>query len=214
MLGDTGTSTRRFEMKIETCRLKLREITPSTGFLQASVIVGFALLTWLGALVRVPLPFTPVPGTLQTLPVLLSGAILGARRGAASQAVYLLAGLSGLPVFALPGAGPSYLLGPTGGYLAGFILAPLLTGVLYRRLSGVWGGRLLALAAGQAAIDLCGFLWLGLWLGGGWEGAFRGGVVPFIVPDLAKVVVAAGLLAGWGRLRRAKEAGCGQRTES
>src|SRR5437867_320991 len=76
-------------------------------------VLGFALLTWAGARISVPLPFTPVPGTLQVLAVLLAGAILGARAGAASQAAYVGAGMAGLPVFVLPGAGPGYLLGPT-----------------------------------------------------------------------------------------------------
>src|SRR5262249_33431457 len=83
---------------------------------RAFLVLSFALVTWGAARISVPLPMTPVPGTLQTLAVLLAGAVLGRRAGAASQASYLLMGVAGLPVFALPGSGPTYLLGPTGGY--------------------------------------------------------------------------------------------------
>src|SRR5262245_52763921 len=117
-------------------------VLPTAHPLTRSVLViGFALLTWAGAKVAVPLPFTPVPGTLQTLAVLLAGAMLGARAGAASQMAYLVMGLAGLPVFALPGAGPAYFLGPTGGYLVGFILAAWRHGSLPRTVRGygVWG---------------------------------------------------------------------------
>jgi len=94
--------------------------------------VGFALLTVIGAKIRVPLPFTPVPGTLQTIPVLLAGILLGARAGASSQILYLSLGMAGIPVFALAGAGPAYLLGPTGGFLPGFVAAAFVTGRRFR----------------------------------------------------------------------------------
>src|SRR5262245_41782242 len=105
---------------------------PETGaalhVVRVGMVIGFAFLTWAGARVSVPIPFTPVPATLQTLAVLLAGAFLGARAGAASQTIYIMMGIAGLPVFALPGGGPAYLLGPTGGYLAGFVAAPFIVG--------------------------------------------------------------------------------------
>ena len=171
------------------------------GLARAVTVVGFALLTWAGARIRVPLPFTPVPGTLQTLPVLLAGALLGARAGAASQMTYLLMGLSGLPVFALPGAGPAYLLGPTGGYLIGFIAAAWVTGWATRALPGLGGLRLpLALLAGSGSLYLCGLAWLTVVLGGDLGTAVRTGLLPFMMFDLAKIAVAAAVVAGCARL--------------
>jgi biotin transport system substrate-specific component len=166
---------------------------------RVALVCGFALLTWVGAKISVPLPLTPVPGTLQTLAVLLAGALLGARAGAASQAAYLLMGIAGLPVFALPGAGPGYLLGPTGGYLVGLPVAAYVTGLLLARVRG----RGIALSMfmfvlGAATIHLFGFAWLLVVLGDP-AAALRAGVLPFIAFDLAKVVVATGLHTGYLR---------------
>jgi biotin transport system substrate-specific component len=163
------------------------------------LVIGFALLTWAGARVAVPLPFTPVPGTLQTLAVLMAGAMLGARAGAASQLAYLLMGLAGLPVFALPGAGPAYFLGPTGGYLVGFILAAWTTGSLTRRLGGfgVWGAGA-AFLAGAISVHACGLAWLTVLMGSP-VAAWRAGMLPFLLFDLAKVMVATGVHTGYLR---------------
>src|SRR2546426_6132715 len=90
-----------------------------------ALVFGFALLTWAGAKISVPLPGTPVPGTLQTLVVLMAGAFLGAPAGAGSQAAYIIMGVGGLPGFALPRAGPADLPGPTGGELGGVFLGAL-----------------------------------------------------------------------------------------
>ena len=166
---------------------------------RALLVVCFALLTWAAARISVPLPMTPVPGTLQTLAVLLAGAILGPRAGAASQASYVLMGLAGLPVFALPGSGPGYLLGPTGGYLVGFVVAAFVVGSVLARpgrrrlLVGV-----LAFGLGAATIEICGLTWLSVVLGDP-VAALRAGVLPFVLFDLAKVVVATGIHAGYVR---------------
>ena len=92
----------------------------------------FVILTSLGAFVRIPLWFTPVPLTLQTFFVLLSGAILGANLGALSQIVYIILGASGISIFANAGSGLIYLSGPTGGYILGFVFASFLIGRLIR----------------------------------------------------------------------------------
>ena len=169
------------------------------------LVVGFAILTWLAAKVSVPLPMTPVPGTLQTLAVLLAGAVLGARAGAVSQASYIFMGMAGLPVFALPGSGPLYLLGPTGGYLVGFIAAAFVVGSVIKKT----GGRgvlpaALAFTLGAATIHVCGLAWLSVVLGDP-AAAFRAGVLPFVLFDLAKVVVATGIHAGYLRWKPATE---------
>src|SRR5258707_1130777 len=132
--------------------------TASIRVARVAQIVGFTLLSVIGAKIRVPIPFTPVPATLQILPVLLAGLFLGARGGAASQIAYLALGLAGVPVFALPGGGPGYLLGPTGGYLIGFVAAAFVTGTVCGRDPRPGTARMgLALLAGTLVLHICGF---------------------------------------------------------
>jgi biotin transport system substrate-specific component len=168
-------------------------------------VLGFAVLTWAGARISVPLPWTPVPATLQTLAVLLAGACLGARAGAASQIAYVSLGLSGLPVFALPGGGPPYFLSPTGGYLAGFVAGAYVSGRL-QTATRRWGlgGLAASLLAGAIAIHACGLPWLAFHLGGDLSTAARAGLWPFLPFDLAKVVIATGIAALY---RRAAQGG-------
>ena len=149
------------------------------------------------AQVRIPLPFTPVPITGQTFAVLLVGATYGARRGAASLILYLVLGMLGLPVFAGGASGLSALLGPTGGYLVGFIIAAALVGMLAARgLDRRVPGALLAFLAGEMVIYLFGVSWLSVYLGF-WR-AITAGFLPFIIGDAIKLV-AAGLVlpAAW-----------------
>ena len=166
---------------------------------RALLVLSFALVTWGAARISVPLPMTPVPGTLQTLAVLLAGAVLGRRAGSASQASYLLMGMAGLPVFALPGSGPGYLLGPTGGYLFGFIAAAYVVGSVLERAPGR-GVAVSALAflLGPATIHAFGFTWLCVVLGDP-TAALRAGLLPFVLFDLAKVILATGIHAGYLR---------------
>jgi len=107
----------------------------------------FSALTVAGAYIKIPLP--PVPLTLQTMMVYLSGLVLGGRGGALSQAIYLLLGLLGLPVFA-SGGGPAYILSPTFGYLFAFVPASMVVGFLVRRLRGHW--RILSIVAGMLVV--------------------------------------------------------------
>lgn len=172
-------------------------VTPGLLRLGAGV-VSFALLTWAAARVSVPLPGSPLPGTLQTLAVLLAGGMLGSRAGAASQVLYLGMGLAGLPVFALPGSGPAYLLGPTGGYLAGFAAAAWVTGrVLEASGRRGFAVALAACLLGSAVLHGCGVAWLTLSLPGS-PAAPLLALLPF---DLAKIVLAAGLIAARGAQR-------------
>jgi len=169
-----------------------------------SAVVCFALLTWAGARMAVPLPLTPVPGTLQTLAVLLAGLCLGAGAGASSQVLYLSLGLAGLPVFALPGAGPGYLIGPTGGYLIGFALAAWVTGwIAGREPAGRPVSIITALFAGSAVIHASGLAWLTLQMGGDFASAWALAPMPFALFDLTKIVLAAGIYFGLVRLGRA-----------
>jgi biotin transport system substrate-specific component len=156
----------------------------------------FAAFTALTARVTIPLPFTPVPITLQVMAVLLAGLVLGPAGGAISQVVYLAAIAAGLPLDAR-GLGPAALLGPTGGYLLGFAPAAFVTGWLAGRVPGVWAGRFVAALAGVAIIYICGLAWLAPSVGS--LGAAWGlGAAPFILVDLGKALVAAAV-AGSGR---------------
>ena len=153
------------------------------------------------AQVRIPLPFTPVPITGQTFAVLLVGASLGSRRGAASLVLYLLLGLLGLPFFAGGTSGLSALLGPTGGYLVGFVLAATLVGSLAARgLDRRVPGALLAFLAGEIVIYLFGVAWLSVYLG--IKQAIVAGFLPFLIGDAIKFV-AAGLVlpAAWALVK-------------
>lgn len=169
------------------------------------LILGGSLFTALMAQIAIPLPFTPVPITGQTLAVLLTGAALGSRRGALSIAAYLLEGALGLPVFAGGAAGLARLRGPTGGYLLGFLAAAFITGWLAER---GWDRRplttALAMLIGNAVIYLFGLPWLALFLGSflGPKGALALGLLPFIPGDLLKLALAAFLLpSAWWVVR-------------
>jgi biotin transport system substrate-specific component len=162
-------------------------------------LVGlFAALTAVGAQIQAPLPFSPVPVVLSNFFALLAGLVLGARRGATSQVVYVLLGAAGAPVFAGLHGGPQVLVGPTGGYLIGFIIAAAVAGAL--RGSPVSAGRaIVAAAVGAALIYVTGVPWLVHVMGVPWPAVTTGaglhkvlvvGVLPFLPGDALKVVVA------------------------
>lgn len=163
----------------------------------------FASLTAAGAQLAVPL--SPVPVTLQTLFVLLSGMVLGGRLGALSQALYVLLGLAGLPVFAGGRAGPWVLAGPTGGYLLGFIAGAYVAGRLAEGKPS-FNRLVLSGAAGTAAVYVLGVAQLAYWLHGDLGKAIAVGVVPFLPGDAVKVAAAA-LVARGVKARLEKPAG-------
>ncbi len=170
---------------------------PKSSAVVAGVGVGlFCLLTILGAMVRVPLPGTPVPMTLQTAVVLFAGVALGARLGACSQLLYLAIGLVGVPVFADSGAGPQYVFGATGGYLLAFLIVPIVVGRLTARSSGL-KRTLAAVAVGTILIFALGVGWLALSTGSVWT-ALQQGLFPFWLGAVLKcgLVVAAGCVLG------------------
>ncbi len=159
----------------------------------ALVLGGIGLLT---VSAKVQVPFWPVPMTMQTLVVLLIGSTYGANRAGATLAGYLAAGAAGLPVFA-GGAGLAYMVGPTGGYLAGFIAAAVLMGWLSDRGHGRTVVSALALiAVGEIAIFALGGGWLSTIIG--WQKALAAGVYPFVPAEILKTVLAAAMLSiGW-----------------
>lgn len=161
------------------------EVVPSLPARRVIGVAAFAVATALSARVALALPGTPVPFTFQPLLVLLCGALLGARLGAASQTLYLAAGIAGLPVFAA-GGGAAYLLGPTGGYLLAYPAAAWMVGAL----SGAGAVRMLgALLAGLATIYAGGVAWLAAV--GTVDAAVALGLRPFLLADLVKALLAA-----------------------
>lgn len=168
------------------------------------LVAGGSLLVALCAQISLPLPFSPVPVTGQTFAVLLLGATLGARRGAAALLLYLMEGAAGLPVFApggLPGA--ARLAGPTGGYLVAFPAAALLIGLLAEKLPRRWWTWLGAALAAEALILAAGTAWLALVTEASWPEAARLGAWPFLPGSVAKAaLVALCLPASWWAMER------------
>ena len=166
-------------------------------------VTAFVVMMALGAHVRIPLPFTPVPITLQTFFLSLAGATLGPVFGAASQVVYLFLGAAGVPVFA-GGSGLMYLVqSATTGYLIGFIAAAALVGWLIRsRKDPGIAWILFSMAAGNLVVYTSGMLWLSLYLHVSLVNAVAIGVVPFLAGDVAKMCAAAGLFRGYRRRAR------------
>lgn len=161
--------------------------------------VALLLATLLGAYVEVPLPFTPVPLTLQTFFVLLSGALLGRLWGLSVQGAYLGLGGAGFAAFAGASAGLFHLLGPTAGYLWAFPAASALAGWGYR--SPRLAVRALSLAAGALVILLCGAAWLGWSLGLDPTRAFLLGVAPFLPGEALKVAAVLAAARAFPRRR-------------
>jgi biotin transport system substrate-specific component len=171
------------------------------GYHVGLVLAGTLLLT-LSSKTSITLPFSPVPVTMQTCAVLLLGALLGSKWGSLTVCAYLIEGCIGLPVFARGGSGIAYLLGPTGGYLLGFIVAAYITGSLAERgWDRKFGTTLLAMLIGNAALFSLGIFWLSGFVG--IENALMAGVVPFIAGELVKMAAAGALLpTGWKVLKR------------
>jgi biotin transport system substrate-specific component len=167
--------------------------------LDVVLVAAGAALTALLAQVAVPL--YPVPITGQTLAVLLVGATLGAARGAISLALYAVLGVVGLPVFSDYASGVHVLLGPTGGYIVGFIVSAALVGWLSER---AWERQILkalaTFAAGTLVVFAVGLPWLSVALGLDLMQTLNGGLFPFLIGGAIKALIAAGLLplAWWG----------------
>jgi len=167
------------------------------GFYDIALIISGSLLIGLCAQVKVLLPFGPVPVTGQTFAVLMIGALLGARRGCLAVLAYIIEGAWGMPVFAF-GGGFAVLLGPTGGYLIGFIPAAYVVGLLAEK---GWDRRIgttvLAMVLGNVVIYAFGLLWLCCLMGIG-RTVLAAGLYPFIIGDSLKIILAAILLpSGW-----------------
>jgi biotin transport system substrate-specific component len=153
---------------------------------EISLVALFAALTAVGGFISIP--FYPVPLTLQIFFVLLSGSILGKKLGALSQIIYLGLGVIGAPVFHNFSGGIGILLGPTGGFLFGFIPGAYMTGLFYEKFKNS-KFRFAGLVASIIPIYLIGILWLSFITGMNLEKAIFVGGIPFIPGDLVKCVI-------------------------
>ena len=180
-------------------------MTPSaatSAVTKAALVVFGSLLLAVSAQFKIPL--YPVPVTGQTLVVLLIGMTYGPRLGGITIAAYLFEGAIGLPVFAGGAAGAAVLMGPTAGYLFGFLLAAIAMGYLAERGMGrTVVSTIAAMVIGNCVIYLCGALWLANFIG--FAQAIAAGVLPFLYGDALKLVVAAGLMPwAWRAVKSAK----------
>jgi biotin transport system substrate-specific component len=169
---------------------------------EVALILGGSLLIALSAQLQLRLPFSPVPITGQTFAVLLLGALYGSKRGPATVATYLALGVMGLPVFAGGASGVARLVGPTAGYLVGFLAAAFVVGSLSER---GWDRKPWTVAAsmviGSAIIYATGILWLSKFVS--WPAVLSTGVLPFLPGDALKIALATLLLpAGWKLIGR------------
>jgi len=163
----------------------------------AALVAGFSLLIAASAQVAIPLPFTPVPVTLQTFAVLLTGCLLGSGRGALAVIAYIAEGSFGLPFFSGGTAGVAHLLGPTGGYLVGCVASAFAAGLfsesgLTRRPPGL----LLTLLAADLVVYIPGLAWLSVFTGVGKAVAL--GFLPFVIGDALKIAAAGSILVAAG----------------
>ncbi len=166
------------------------------------LVAAGAALTAIAAQVQVPL--WPVPTTGQTLAVLLVGSSLGALRGTLSMLLYAVLGMVGLPVFSDAASGMGVILGPTGGYIVGFVFAAAFTGWIAQRS---WDRRilrsLLAFAGGTVVTFAIGLPWLAVVLGLNLQQTLEGGLYPFIIGGVVKAIIAAGVVTlGWRYIER------------
>jgi biotin transport system substrate-specific component len=164
-----------------------------------------AALTAAGAYLIIPIG--PVPISLQTLFIYLTGLLLGSRWGAASVAVYLLAGACGLPVFAGGTGGIGRLAGPTGGYLFGYLAAAFVIGFITERVPRRWVMDVVAMAAGTFIIYAAGVAWLKIVTGMTFSKAVTVGMLPFLVGDSLKILAAVPIIRAVRPLLHTRQVG-------
>ncbi len=172
----------------------------------AVLVVGFALLTAACAQISIPLGFTPVPITGQTFAVLLTGAVLGARAGAASQFLYVALGAVGLPFYAGGAGGWESATGGTAGYLVGFIVAAYVIGYLAEhRQDRRFATSVGAFLTGNLIIYVLGVAWLMYTFSWGLAEGVEKGMAPFIIGDTLKILLAGAFMpAAWKLAGEAK----------
>lgn len=190
MLRTSAIEKSRFE-------IGLRQIAPP--------LVAAGLMALAGQ-VRVPIPGSPVPMTLQVIVMLLAGGFLAPWAAATGMLLFATAGLLGAPLFQGGGAGLLHLAGPTGGYIVGFIAGAFCCAWLLDGKRASLFRTILSMAAGVAVVHLCGMLQLAVYLGGDFGLAFRQGVLVFLPLDLVKIAVAAPIVSGVAAITGARDA--------
>jgi biotin transport system substrate-specific component len=150
-----------------------------------------AALMTAGAYISIPLG--PVPIVLQNMFVFLAGLLLGSRWGLASVGVYLLAGACGLPVFAGGMGGIGRIVGPTGGYLIGYLPAVFIIGYISAKGAARMGYDIIAMIGGTIVLYACGVTWLKILTGMSWSKTLAVGMYPFLVGDALKIAAAAAI---------------------
>ncbi|MBZ5706723.1 MAG: biotin transporter BioY [Acidobacteriia bacterium] len=174
------------------------------GARQVALVVGASLLVALCARVTLPLPFTPVPLTLQNFGVLLVGLTLGSRRGFAALALYLVEGASGMPVFNPTGAGGvAQLLGPTGGFLLAYPFVAGIAGWIMESGKKTFARAATAAVLAEIALFVGGLSWLAI-LTHSFAQAVRFGLYWFVFAEVIKVMSAAAITTGWRRTFKAR----------
>ena len=188
---------------------------PATGILgtqirfldaasQVAIVIGASLFVALCARVTVPLPFTPVPLTLQNFGVLLVGLTLGGRRGFAALVLYLAEGLMGMPVFSPTGpGGVAQLLGPTGGFLLAYPFVAGIAGLVFEARTGekTFARATIACVLAEIYLFVGGLSWLAV-LTHSVAQAIRFGLYWFVFAEVIKIMCAAALANGWQRFHK------------
>ena len=166
---------------------------------QVAIVVGASLFVALCAHITIPLPFTPVPLTVQNFGVLLVGLLLGSRRGFAALALYLAEGAAGMPVFSPVGVGGiAHLFGPTGGFLLAYPVVAWLAGYVMEHGRKTFARAALGGLLGEVVLFAGGLTWLAV-LTHSVAQAFRWGLYWFLFAEIIKVMMAAGIAARWQR---------------
>ena len=178
-------------MSLATTTLRTSLFPRSSALTRALFVAGGVLFLSALAQVAFPIPGSPVPFTGQTLGVLLLATSYGATLGATTFAVYLLAGIAGAPIFANGSYGIEKVVGVTGGYLVGMLIASFVLGKLaQRRLDQRFKTALPAMLIGNVIIFTFGLVWLQQYTGQDWAWTFNAGLTPFILGEVLKIAIA------------------------
>ncbi|HAK44165.1 MAG TPA: biotin transporter BioY [Clostridium sp.] len=154
----------------------------------------FAALTSVLSQISIPLPFTPVPINLATVSVFMAGGLLGAKEGAISQVIYVIIGAIGVPVFANFTAGLSIVVGPTGGYIAGYIVSAIIVGIIVKKLGDNIYSYIVAMSVGILGCYFVGTSWFMYLTKSELIEALLMCVVPFLFGDILKIILSAFLV--------------------
>lgn len=170
---------------------------------QAVVVIAASLFVAICARITLPLPFTPVPLTMQNFAVLLVGLTLGSRRGFAALALYLVEGASGMPVFSIAGLGGiAQLVGPTGGYLMAYPFAAFSAGWIMEHGRKSFTRAAVASVLGDIVLFIGGIAWLYIYTHS-FARALQFGLYWFVFAEIIKVLLASGIASGWKHFRKA-----------